>query len=74
MLVTRATLVRPTHSPMETISWARSRASSSVFMRAPLPHVTSSRILSVPAAIFLLMMLDAMSGMLSTVAVTSRKA
>ena len=43
-------------------------------MNAPSPTFTSSTIASAPAAIFLDMMLAAISGMLSTVAVTSRRA
>ena len=74
MSVMRATVVRPTSSPSSTMHSASLMASSGVFMKAPLPHFTSSRILSAPAAIFLLMMLEAMSGMESTVAVTSRRA
>jgi hypothetical protein len=50
------------------------RASSSDFMKAPSPTFTSSTIASAPAAIFFDMMLAAISGMLSTVAVTSRRA
>ena len=69
-----ATVVRPTSSPMATMALASSAACRSVFMKAPLPHFTSSRMASAPAAIFLLMMLEAMSGMLSMVAVTSRRA
>ena len=43
-------------------------------MNAPLPVLTSSRMRSLPAAIFLLMIDEAISGMLSTVPVTSRSA
>jgi hypothetical protein len=43
-------------------------------MNAPLPTFTSSTSASMPSASFLLMMLDAMSGIDSTVAVTSRSA
>ena len=74
MSVMSATVVRPTFSPISTIWRESSMASSTDFMKAPLPQVTSSRMRSAPAAIFLLMTLDAMSGMLFTVAVTSRKA
>ena len=43
-------------------------------MNAPSPTLTSSTIASAPAAIFFDMMLAAISGTLSTVAVTSRSA
>ena len=43
-------------------------------MKAPSPTFTSRTIAPAPAAIFLDMMLAAISGMLSTVAVTSRRA
>ena len=49
-------------------------ASSSVFMNAPSPTLTSRRIASAPAAIFFDMMLAAISETSSTVAVTSRRA
>ena len=49
-------------------------ASSRVFIKAPDPTLTSRTMPSAPAAIFFDMMLAAMSGMLSTVAVTSRRA
>ena len=53
---------------------ASSLASSRVFMKAPLPTLTSSTSAPVPSAIFLLMIELAMSGMASTVPVTSRRA
>ena len=53
---------------------ASSRARASSFMNAPLPNLTSSTSEPVPSAIFLLMIEDAMSGMASTVPVTSRSA
>ena len=53
---------------------ANARASSKVFIKAPLPTLTSRRIACAPEANFLLITEDAMSGMLSTVPVTSRKA
>ena len=74
MLVMSAMVRRSTCSPMSTIAWASSIASSGVFMKAPLPHLTSSSMASAPAAIFLLMMDEAIRGMQSTVAVTSRNA
>ena len=50
------------------------RESSTVFMNAPRPVFTSSTSASIPSAIFLLMIDAVMSGMLSTVPVTSRSA
>ena len=54
------------------------RASSDAFfgsdINAPLPVFTSNTSADVPSAIFLLMIDDAISGIASTVAVTSRKA
>ena len=65
---------RPLCSPIDTIACASPIESSSDFMNAPLPVLTSSTIASEPAASFLLMIDEAMSGRLSTVAVTSRSA
>ena len=42
-------------------------------MKAPSPTLTSSTIASAPAASFLDMMLEAISGTMSTVPVTSRR-
>ena len=53
---------------------ASSVASSRVFMKAPDPTLTSRTSDPVPSAIFLLMIELAMSGMASTVPVTSRRA
>ena len=64
----------PESFAISTISSASVIASSVVFIKAPLPVFTSSKIRSAPEAIFLLMMLEAMSGTLSTVPVTSRSA
>ena len=58
--------------PMPTIICARRRASTCFFMKAPLPTLTSRTSASRPAASFLDMMEDAISGMDSTVAVASR--
>ena len=74
MSVMTATVLRPAIFPISTISVASSRASSSVFINEPLPHLTSSTMISAPAASFLDMMLLTMSGMLATVPVTSRRA
>ena len=73
-MVIKAAVFRPALVPMPTISRAKAAASSARFIKAPLPVFTSSRIQSAPAASFLLITLEAISGMLSTVAVTSRKA
>jgi hypothetical protein len=43
-------------------------------MNAPVPTLTSSTSAPVPSAIFLLMIEDAISGIASTVPVTSRSA
>ena len=53
---------------------ASSRALRSSFMKAPLPTFTSSTSAPVPSAIFLLMIEEAISGIASTVPVTSRSA
>ena len=74
MPVISAAVVRPTCSPIETMASASSIAESTSFIKAPEPHLTSSKMQSEPEAIFLLMMLDAIRGTESTVAVTSRSA
>ena len=53
---------------------AMARALFKSFMKAPPPHLTSSTKPPIPSAIFLLMIEALMSGMLSTVPVTSRSA
>ena len=53
---------------------ASSRASASSRMNAPLPTLTSSTSAAVPSAIFLDMIELAISGIDSTVPVTSRSA
>ena len=72
--VSSASVRPPWALPMATSDSASRRASSRVFMNAPRPHLTSSTSASIPSAIFLLMIDAEMSGMLSTVAVTSRRA
>ena len=72
--VTRATVRTPAASPRPTIVRASSRASSASFMNAPEPVFTSSTSASAPSAIFLLMIELAISGIDSTVPVTSRSA
>ena len=74
MSVSSATVVTPAPVPSRTMVSASSRASASVFMKAPEPTLTSSTSAPVPSAIFLLMIDDAISGMISTVPVTSRSA
>jgi len=49
-------------------------ASTLSFINAPFPHVTSSTSLFAPLAIFLLIILDAINGILSVHAITSLKA
>ena len=53
---------------------ASSSAAATSGMNAPRPNLTSSTIASAPAAIFLDITLDAISGSEGTVAVTSRRA
>ena len=64
----------PQCCPMATMRSASRAPSSGVFMNAPEPIFTSSTIECDPAASFLDMMDEAMSGSESTVAVTSRRA
>ena len=74
MSVSRATVVTPCALPSSTMVRASSRASAADFMNAPEPTLTSSTSAPVPSAIFLLMMELAISGIDSTVPVTSRSA
>ena len=60
--------------PIFVISIASFSASSMFFIKAPLPQVTSSTILLAPEAIFLLIILDAISGMLSVQLIVSLSA
>ena len=64
----------PKKLPISTIVLARIRASSRFFMNAPLPYLTSSKIVSLPDAIFLDIIEAAINGIESTVPVTSLKA
>ena len=73
LLMTAVTLL-PTCLPISAIMPASLSASAAFFIKAPLPHFTSSTISSAPAAIFFDIMLAAIRGMLSTVPVTSRRA
>ena len=72
--VTNATVFTPARFPRSTITRASSFAFSGSLMNAPLPVFTSSTKALVPSAIFLLIIDDAISGIDSTVAVTSRSA
>ena len=74
MSVSSATVRTPWSAPSATIVSASSRASSRSFMNAPVPTLTSSTSAPVPSAIFLLMIEEAISGIASTVPVTSRSA
>ena len=58
--------------PIWTSTSANSWALSLVFIKAPLPTLTSKTSDDVPSAIFLLIIEDAISGIASTVPVTSR--
>ena len=72
--VISAATFRPAFVPIATISFASAKESLSDFIKAPLPVFTSSTIQSLPDASFLLIIDAAIRGMLSTVAVTSRRA
>ena len=74
MSVSSATVRTPASVPSATMVSASSRARSGVFMNAPEPTFTSSTSEPVPSAIFLLMIDEAISGIASTVPVTSRSA
>ena len=64
----------PACAPISTIAFASSMDCSTVCISAPLPVFTSSTMAPAPLASFLLTMLEAISGMQSTVPVTSRSA
>ena len=72
--VIAATVRLPASSPISTIRFASVSASCSFSINAPSPTLTSSTMASLPAASFLLMIEEAISPKLSTVAVTSRSA
>ena len=72
--VMTATVYLPRCEPISTMRRASALASSTVRINAPPPVLTSSTIASAPAASFLLIMLEAMSGMLATVPLTSLRA
>ena len=60
--------------PISIISFANSSACLIFFINAPLPTVTSKIIFSAPLAIFLLIILDAINGILSTQEILSLNA
>ena len=60
--------------PMSIMVLDNSLASPTVFMNAPLPQVTSRTILFAPAAIFLLIILELISGILAVQLIVSLKA
>ncbi len=74
MAVRRATVGQPRASPKAIIVRASSTARSGSGMKAPLPVFTSSTSPLRPSASFFDMMLAEISGMDSTVPVTSRSA
>ena len=74
MSVSRARVTTSASVPRATMVAASSRASSISSMKAPEPTLTSRTRAPVPSAIFLLMIDEAISGMASTVPVTSRSA
>ncbi|MBK7367925.1 MAG: hypothetical protein IPJ04_08405 [Candidatus Eisenbacteria bacterium] len=74
MSVISAAAFAPSAFDVATSRFARLRACSGVFMKAPLPHFTSYASARAPSAIFLLTMLETMNGSNSTVEVTSRSA
>ena len=74
MRVSRAVVRTPASVPRPTMVRASSCAAGSSRMNAPLPTLTSSTSAAVPSAIFLDMIELAISGIDSTVPVTSRSA
>jgi hypothetical protein len=74
MAVITARVGLPIAFATDVSATASSRARAFSFMNAPRPNLTSRTRTSIPSASFLLSMLAQMSGMDSTVAVTSRRA
>ncbi len=72
--VTSARVLTPAAVPSSTMVRASSAAFFGSLINAPLPVLTSRTSAEVPSAIFLLMIDEAINGIASTVAVTSRKA
>jgi hypothetical protein len=74
MSVTMASVRTPDNVPISTIARPSACACATSFMNAPSPHLTSRTSALLPSASFLLMIDAAISGIDSTVAVTSRSA
>ena len=74
MLVRKAVVFTPASAPSWVMTRASSRDCSMSLRKAPEPNFTSSTRAEVPSAIFFDMIDDAISGIDSTVAVTSRSA
>ena len=74
MSVSTAEVGRPASWPRPTMVRASCSADPRSFMNAPEPTLTSSTRPPAPSAIFLDMIDEAISGMASTVPVTSRSA
>ena len=74
MSVSSATVRTPWSAPSATMVRGQLAGVSTSFMNAPDPTLTSSTSAPVPSAIFLLMIELAISGIASTVPVTSRSA
>ena len=74
IFVKNAVMFLPKCLPMPIIVVASFSASSIFFIKAPLPNLTSRTIASLPAASFLLIILDAIRDIFSTVPVTSLRA
>ena len=72
--VTKARVLTPARFPNSTMVLASKPASFGSLMKAPEPVFTSRINALVPSAIFLLIIEDAINGIDSTVAVTSRSA
>jgi len=74
MSVMSALVARPAVVPSATQIWLALGRYQLSSINAPEPTLTSRSMACAPPAIFLLMMLEAMSAVLPTVAVTSRRA
>ena len=74
MSVIMAIVSLPSFLPIAIIAWAKTFASSIVFIKAPSPYFTSKSMVSAPEASFLDIIEEAISGIEFTVAVTSLRA
>ena len=74
MFVNTQTVSLPACFPIFTIILDSATASSFVFIKAPFPQVASITILWLPDAIFLLIILDAINGILAVQLIASLKA